>query len=211
MPRLRGAKGRGHGWKSLGDRRHRVDREYRAWEGRSKQFDDLNFVAVSGVPLRSRHGFIGVLGIGHQDKKAITRDDLDLLEQFGRLASLAFENARLYSDAQSEIEERRQAEAELRQSKELHTRVLETSTDSITLFELDGTIAFASRSNETMLGWSQDEMSAATSSSSSIQTTLPTRTPSSSVMLAVVGGHDPGKVGWPEEMKRRRDGLPMAL
>jgi PAS domain S-box-containing protein len=131
---------------------------YADWEGQSPQFEDTGFHAVAGVPLRSRHGFIGVLGIGYDDDKSFTRDDLDLLEQFGRLASLAFENARLYTDAQREIDERRQAEAELRQSKELHTRVLETSTDSITLFELDGTIAFASRSNQTMLGWPQQEL-----------------------------------------------------
>ena len=131
---------------------------YEDWDGRSEQFTDLGFHAVAGVPLRSRDGFIGVLGIGHRDGKTFTRDDLDLLEQFGRLASLALENAHLYTDAQREIEERRQAEEELRQSKELHTRVLETSTDSITLFELDGTIAFASRSNEDMLGWSPEEL-----------------------------------------------------
>jgi PAS domain S-box-containing protein len=132
--------------------------EYQDWEGHSPQFADFGFRAVAGVPLRSRHGFIGVLGIGYAGDKSFSRDDLDLLEQFGRIASLAFENARLYSDAQREIEERRQAEAELRQSKELHTRVLETSTDSITLFELDGTIVFASRSNQAMLGWSPEEL-----------------------------------------------------
>jgi PAS domain S-box-containing protein len=131
---------------------------YVDWDERSEQFDRHRFHAVAGVPLRSRDGFIGVLGIGHRDGKTLTRDDLDLLEQFGRLASLALENARLYTNAQCEIEERRQAEQELRQSKELQTRVLETSTDSITLFELDGTIAFASRSNEHMLGWSPDEL-----------------------------------------------------
>jgi PAS domain S-box-containing protein len=132
--------------------------DYGEWEERSNQFDELGFHAVAGVPLRSRDGFIGVLGIGRRAGKTFSSDDLDLLEQFGRLASLALENARLYSDAQREIDERRQAEAELRQSQELQTRVLETSTDSIALFELDGTISFASLSNETMLGWSQDEM-----------------------------------------------------
>jgi two-component system cell cycle sensor histidine kinase/response regulator CckA len=132
--------------------------DYADWDNQSEQFSHLDFHAVAGVPLRSRHGFIGVLGISHGEGKTFTRDDLDLLDQFGRLASLALENARLFTDAQREIEERRQAEAELRQSKELHTRVLETSTDSIVLFELDGTIAFASRSNETMLGWSPEEL-----------------------------------------------------
>jgi PAS domain S-box-containing protein len=131
---------------------------YADWDGHSEQFSAFEFRSVAGVPLRSRDGFIGVLGICHQDGKTFSRDDLDLLEQFGRLASLALENASLFKGAQREIEERRQAEAELRQSKELHTRVLETSTDGITLFELDGTVAFASRSNETMLGWSQDEL-----------------------------------------------------
>jgi PAS domain S-box-containing protein len=117
---------------------------YRRWTGRSKAFDDDAWQAVAGVPLRSRRGFLGVLGVGHRDGKALTADELSLLEQFGRLASLALENARLFS--------------EVRKSQELHRRVLETSTDVMTLFALDGTVTFASRAVETVFGWTPDEV-----------------------------------------------------
>jgi two-component system cell cycle sensor histidine kinase/response regulator CckA len=131
---------------------------YTTWDARIRALDPLGLQAVAGVPLRTRTRIIGVLGVAYQDGRPFGKREIALLEQFAGLAALALENARLFSDAQSEIDQRREAETELRQSKELHTRVLETSTDSITLFELDGTVVFASRSNETMLGWSQDEL-----------------------------------------------------
>jgi two-component system cell cycle sensor histidine kinase/response regulator CckA len=134
-----------------------VDR-YMTWEGRSDHFEHLGFHSVTGVPLRSRSGFIGVLGIAHRDGTNFTRDDVELLERFGRLAALALENARLYTAAQRELDERREAESALSQSQELYRRVLETSTDSITLFALDGTVVFASRANESILGYTPDEL-----------------------------------------------------
>jgi len=132
--------------------------EYMTWEGRADHFEHLAFHAVAGVPLLSRNGFIGVLGIAHRDRKRFSPADLELMEQFGRLASIALENARLYTAAQCELDERRQAESALRQSQELYRRVLETSTDSITLFALDGTVVFASRANETILGYTPEEL-----------------------------------------------------
>ena len=117
---------------------------YRDWGERAEPFEGLEFRAVIGVPLRSKDRFIGVLGVGHRDGKMFEADEIALLEQFGRLASLALENARLFE--------------EVRQSQELYGRVLDTSTDMAALFELDGTITFASRAAETVIGWTPDEL-----------------------------------------------------
>ena len=117
---------------------------YHDWESRAAPFEGLGFRAVVGVPLRAKDRFIGVLGIGRQDGKTFKPEEIALIEQFGRLASLGLENARLFE--------------EVRQSQELYGRVLDTSTDLAALFELDGTITFASRAAETVIGWTPDEL-----------------------------------------------------
>jgi two-component system, cell cycle sensor histidine kinase and response regulator CckA len=117
---------------------------YRDWRDRAEPFAALEFHAVVGVPLRSKDRFIGVLGLGRPEGKAFDAEEIALLEQFGRLASLAIENARLFE--------------EVRQSQELYGRVLDTSTDLAALFELDGTITFASRAAETVVGWKPEEL-----------------------------------------------------
>jgi PAS domain S-box-containing protein len=117
---------------------------YTGWDGRAGQFEQLGFHAVAAVPLRSKSGFLGVLGVGRRDDTGFTPEGIALLEQFGRLASLALENAQLFE--------------EVRQSRELYARVLETSTDVMVLFGLDGTIEFASRATEAVFGWKPEEI-----------------------------------------------------
>jgi len=100
--------------------------DYDAWRGRSEQYRHLAFRAVASVPLRSRRGVIGVFGIGRLDDVQFTRADLDLLEQFGRLASLALDNAQSYTALRKSVTERernevrrRELEEQLRQSQKM--------------------------------------------------------------------------------------------
>ena len=117
---------------------------YKDWNERAEPFEGFGFRAVLGVPLRSKDRFIGILGIGHRDGKTFDADDVALIEQFGRLASLGLENARLFD--------------EVWQSQELYRRVLETSTDVMTLFHLDGTVASTSAAVESVFGWTPEEL-----------------------------------------------------
>jgi len=132
--------------------------DYATWESRAKAYDHLGFQAIAGVPLHSRSGFVGVLGIGHVDRKRFTEDDLKLMEQFGRLASLALENARLYTAAQRELEERRQAEAALLHSQELYRRVVETMTDMVALLDVAGNVVYLSPACEAITGYESAEL-----------------------------------------------------
>jgi signal transduction histidine kinase/DNA-binding response OmpR family regulator len=67
------------------------------------------------VPLKSGDRIVGVLGLGH------TEDDRALMEQpaikhvlqFSELATIALDNARLYTEAQQELAERKRVEHEL--------------------------------------------------------------------------------------------------
>ncbi len=89
--------------------------DYRSWLGRSVANDALSLGAVAGVPLCAGSEVIGVLGLARAGTaQRFEAGELELLTRFGRLASLALENARLYAEAQRELEERRRAEEELR-------------------------------------------------------------------------------------------------
>jgi PAS domain S-box-containing protein len=98
--------------------------DYMTWEGRLPPFDGGDFHAVVGVPLRSRTEVVGVLGLAHERAgRTFGGSDMELLSRFAHLASLALESARLYAAAQEELQERRRAEAALREA-ELRNRTL---------------------------------------------------------------------------------------
>jgi PAS domain S-box-containing protein len=61
-----------------------------------------------------------------------------------------------------DIHGRKQAEAALRQSQELHRRVVETLTDAIVLLDLDGRVAFTSHAIERTLGCGPEEITGRT-------------------------------------------------
>jgi diguanylate cyclase (GGDEF)-like protein len=88
--------------------------DYHSWEGRAQKFDDVPFRAVVGVPLSVGGQVAGVLGLARVDEEeTFGPAEVALLTRFGRLASLALENARLFSTAQQELTERRRTEDEL--------------------------------------------------------------------------------------------------
>jgi PAS domain S-box-containing protein len=80
--------------------------DYQTWAGRRRDLDGRPFHAVIGVPLSSRDaGVAGVIGIAHSEIGRFGPEEVDLLRRFADLASLALENARLYTAAR-EGEER---------------------------------------------------------------------------------------------------------
>ena len=95
--------------------------DYSTWPERRPGFDFLR--AALAIPLRAGSTIEGVLGLALlDDARRFERDDIDLLSRFGRMASLALENARLYSTVREELAERTRAERELaRIAAELHT------------------------------------------------------------------------------------------
>jgi PAS domain S-box-containing protein len=92
--------------------------DYSTWDGRLPGFDGERLRAIVGVPLRSRTEVVGVLGLAFDDPgKTFGAPEIELLSRFAHLASLALEGARLYSAAQDELQERRRAEAALREAE----------------------------------------------------------------------------------------------
>jgi signal transduction histidine kinase/DNA-binding response OmpR family regulator/HPt (histidine-containing phosphotransfer) domain-containing protein len=77
--------------------------DYSAYEARAANFDAHLVRAMAAVPLKSDGQVVGAIGMAHGAESNLTFGDAEvqLLSRFAELASLALENARLYSEAQS--------------------------------------------------------------------------------------------------------------
>jgi PAS domain S-box-containing protein len=86
--------------------------DYHSWPERLPKFDWMRATVV--LPLRAGPDIVGVIGLVHDEEgPTFGEAEIDLLTRFGRLASLALDNSRLYQAAQAELRERRRAEKEL--------------------------------------------------------------------------------------------------
>ena len=74
---------------------------YDDWEGRSATFPTGKIRALAGVPLRSGKRVIGVLGIARDisSDRSFDGTEVELLQRFAQLASIALDNARLFASA----------------------------------------------------------------------------------------------------------------
>jgi len=105
-----------------------IANDYINWEGRSSKFDGMPFHAVIGVPLLRNSEVTGVLGLAHLNPgRAFTEADVELLSRLAQLASIAIENAALYTQVHLELAERKQADERLRASEERLAAVMEGS------------------------------------------------------------------------------------
>jgi len=77
--------------------------DYDSWPGRSSRFGYNIVRSIMGAPLKSGSEVIGVFGIAYGVDSDHTFDDEDvqLLNRFAQLASIALVNARLYSEVQN--------------------------------------------------------------------------------------------------------------
>ncbi len=94
--------------------KHFIVDNYQEWEGRidSPEFSHLG--VVIGLPLLSAKKVVGVCIILNEEGWEFTEEEKLLLKRFIGLASIAYENALLYQQAQEEIAERRIMEEKLR-------------------------------------------------------------------------------------------------
>ena len=71
------------------------------WEKEKKVIYDLDIEII--IPMKSRNDLIGMLMLTRKENNtAYTLDDMDLLTYLGASTAVAFDNASLYSHAQSE-------------------------------------------------------------------------------------------------------------
>lgn len=101
--------------------------DYRNWSGRLADASRDILRAVAGVPLRSDANVVGIIGLAYLDEfRKFDDAEIQVLQRFAQLATIALDNARLYERAQTELSERARAEtalAEQLRDTELVSRV----------------------------------------------------------------------------------------
>ncbi len=128
--------------------------DYSCWEGRLTDPGRDVLKAMAGVPLKSGEEIVGVLGVAFVDEGILLSDEqLELLVQFGELASLALENARLNDESQRELAERIRAEANLRKL----SVAVEQSPVTIIITDTAGTIEYVNPHFTEMTGYRPEE------------------------------------------------------
>ena len=77
--------------------------DYDNWSGRSAAIEKKTIRAIMGIPLKFRHQVIGVISLayGFQSSFIPSHDEIDMLSRFAQLASIAIDNARLYTASEN--------------------------------------------------------------------------------------------------------------
>ncbi len=113
------------------------------------------------VPLFGRKQIIGGLSaLGKKGGGSFTPHDLDLLTMFANQVSTAIENAGLFHQLQSEIEERRQAEIALRESEQSYKTLAENLPGLVyrVFIREKNRMKFFNRSSREMIGCLESDL-----------------------------------------------------
>ena len=111
------------------------------------------------VPLKMQDNVIGVIQVMSCRLNAYTENQLQLLEALALHIASAEYNARLYTQVQTELNERKQAEATLRASEEKFRQAFSTSPDAISILrQSDGVFVSVNKGFEQMTGYASREI-----------------------------------------------------
>ncbi len=98
-------RGQGLAWQAFVNRRGMTISGYPSWSGRiSQQAQRPLLRNLLAVPLLGKHGVLGVLDLG-SEQKAFTEHDIWLAEMFAAQATVALENAHLVDEVQRQARE----------------------------------------------------------------------------------------------------------
>jgi PAS domain S-box-containing protein len=133
--------------------------DYHAWSGRLPDPAREVLRAMVGVPLKSGNEVVGVIGLAHvEEGKNFGDEEVDILTRFSELVSLALDNARLYAEAQEELQERKRAEDQLR----ILSHAVEQSPVSVIITDTAGRIEYVNPKFTETTGYILDEVTGKT-------------------------------------------------
>jgi PAS domain S-box-containing protein len=127
--------------------------DYDAWAERAPNFSYNVVGAVVGLPLKSEGQVVGVLGVAYtpESQRKFGQREVELLSRFAQLASIALDNARLYTAAQQELAERQRAVEALQESENRYRRLIELSPEMIAVHS-EGRFVFVNMAGVHLLG-----------------------------------------------------------
>ncbi len=118
-----------------------VVNDYHTWPGRIKDDKFDVFRSVVGIPIKSGDQVVGVIGLSHTEEEKFGDEEVEVLSRFAGLASIALGNARLYTDAQRELTQRKRAGEGL----QTFQYIVENSIDAILMTDSALQIAYSNR------------------------------------------------------------------
>ncbi len=111
--------GRGLSGTVLATKKTNLVENYQDWPEQIPDYAQTGFQAIAAVPLFLNGQISGIIGLAYTDpERKFNPAQLEILDQFAELASLAMENARLYQAAQEQLTERKRAQEALSRSEE---------------------------------------------------------------------------------------------
>ncbi|HLF00909.1 MAG TPA: GAF domain-containing protein, partial [Anaerolineales bacterium] len=133
--------------------------DYATWPDHSEFFVTTSFHALLGVPLKSGDRVLGVLGLAYGgSERKFDASQIELLSRFADLASLAIDNARLYTAAQDELAERKRAEAALQRERDFAVQIMNTLGQGVTVTRGDGILEFVNPAYAHLIGFEPVEV-----------------------------------------------------
>ena len=131
--------------------------DYRAWDNRLQEARYNGIRAAVGIPLKSESDVLGVIGLSYfEENRKFTEQEASILSQFAELASVALDNAHLYSNLKQELAERKKADRALRESELKYKTLTENSLAGIYIHQ-DDKYVFVNERFAEMLGYAPDE------------------------------------------------------
>ena len=132
--------------------------DYNTWEGRAKIYEkERPFSAVLSVPMKWQNEVIGVIHVLESQKEHLfTEDDLNLITSFANQAAIAVQNTRMYSLAQQELAERKEAESALVESEQRFRGLSEAAFEGILIHD-EGIIQDANQVFVDLVGYRAPE------------------------------------------------------
>ncbi|MEM7532736.1 MAG: GAF domain-containing protein, partial [Chloroflexota bacterium] len=111
------------------------------------------------MPLVSGDTVLGIFNLERYDSTPFSDNDLMVISTLSNQAAAALKNARLYTQAQQEIADRRRAEEALRQSEQKFIKIFHSNPDPILIGSLhNGQILECNLSTESLFGYNRAEI-----------------------------------------------------
>jgi len=114
--------------------------------------------SYAAAPIESKGEIIGVLNLCSETAGFYSQSHADVLQSFADQAAVAIENARLFTQASRELEERQRAEQELMLLSEFNSSILEEMAEGVAVQDIEGNITFINPAAAALFGYASAEM-----------------------------------------------------
>lgn len=133
----------GRVWES-GERK--IINHYNDWEGRLDDGSEPEVQTVLCFPLKSAHMVTGVFGLAVSDPDyQVAPEELDVLQQFAVLASIALDNAMMHTAVEKELMVRKWVEEALQASEVRYKGLMDNLSVGVTLLNKEMEVISANR------------------------------------------------------------------